>query len=76
MSRTRTKTLDGTRTPVLDLNTDAPKFLQQQPGGLLTRVANVCKNLNLFMAGLYTGVGCSGTPHTHHVVDEAEKKGP
>ena len=57
-------TLDGRRTPVSDLNTGVD-LKEQQPedtGGL----RGFFRKLNLVMAGMYTGLNCYGTPHTHH----------
>ena len=73
MTADKTKTLDGERTRVADLNIDLPFADDQVSQGLWSRLAKSCKNLSLFMAGMYTGVGCSGTPHTHHSYDESDK---
>ncbi len=50
-------TLDGERLRVGDLN-----FPRRQAGGRLRRLLN---NLSLFLAGMYTGESCAGTPHSH-----------
>ena len=73
MTVDKAKTLDGDRIRVKDLNTDLPFDAEQISQGLWGRVAKTCKNVSLFMAGMYTGVGCSGTPHAHHSYDEADK---
>ena len=72
MTANKTKTLDSARTRVADLNIDLPFADDQVSQGLWSRLAKSCKNLSLFMAGMYTGVGCSGTPHTHHSYDDQE----
>ena len=76
MTADKAKTLDGDRIGVEDLNTALPFDVEQISQGLWGRVAKTCKNLSLFMAGMYTGVGCSGTPHTHHNYDKADKSKP
>ena len=73
MSAAKVKTLDGKRTGVQNLNTEIPPGLQSEPGGLLARIGRAWKNLNLILAGMYTGVGCSGTPHPDHSYQEAEE---
>ena len=73
MGGARVKTLDGKRTSVQSINTEVPQSLQAGPGGLLSRIGRIYKSLNLIMAGMYTGVGCSGTPHADHSYQEVEK---
>ena len=66
------KTPDGKPTPLAAINTNVPTVLVKGP---LQRMANFNKKLNLVMAGMYTGVGCSGTPHSHHTYKEdADRK--
>lgn len=50
-------TLDGERLRVGDLNLPRP-----QGEGRFRRLLN---NLSLFLAGMYTGESCAGTPHSH-----------
>lgn len=33
-------------------------------------------NLSLFLAGMYTGVKCSGVPHEHHTYRRDRDRGP
>lgn len=73
MSAAKAKTLDGKRTSVQSINTEVPAGLRAESGGILSRIGRAYKNLNLIMAGMYTGVGCSGTPHEDHSYQEAEK---
>ena len=72
MTADKTKTPDGERTRVEDLNTDLPFDDDHVSRGLWSRLAQTCKNLSLFMAGMYTGLGCSGTPNTHHSYDDSD----
>lgn len=81
MTNVKAKTLDGKRTSVHDMNTGSYGEISEQKG-VFSRILKTCKNINLFMAGMYTGVGCGGTPHTHHnysvveSVDEKAKNNP
>jgi hypothetical protein len=34
------------------------------------------EKLSLFLAGMYTGIGCSGVPHSHHTYGHDRDKGP
>ena len=73
MKPTKSKTLDGTRTRVQDLNTGVPFASEVELDGaggretLRARLARLYKNLSLVMAGMYTGLNCYGTPHSHRV---------
>jgi len=66
-SSSMAKTPDGKPTPLAAINTNVPTVLAK---GRLQRVAIFIRKLNLVMAGMYTGVGCSGTPHSHHTYEE------
>ena len=66
MAAKTVKTLDGSRTPVKDLNTEVPELLQADKKGLFGRLAALYRNLSLVMAGMYTGLNCYGTPREHH----------
>ncbi len=70
MAQSRVKTLDGSRTAVADLNIEAPRVLQQNPQGIWGKLAVAYKNLSQVMAGMYTGVGCSGTPNPFHSYED------
>jgi hypothetical protein len=69
----KVKTLDGERTRVDELNlgdTDSPAS-EAGSGG---RLARWLRNLNLVMAGMYTGLNCYGTPKAHHEYEEGDDK--
>ena len=66
MAQSKVKTLDGSRTAVADLNIEAPRALQRKQQGIWGKLAVAYKNLSQVMAGMYTGVGCSGTPNPLH----------
>ena len=70
MSQSKVKTLDGRRTPVADLNIEPPRALQVSNRGIWAKLAVIYKNLSQVMAGMYTGVGCSGTPNPFHSYEE------
>ncbi|MBT3529934.1 MAG: hypothetical protein HOF74_02580 [Gammaproteobacteria bacterium] len=81
MSPEKVKTVDGRPTSLASLNTGHTGSNKQsddaKPTGLRSRLTKAFKNLNLVMAGMYTGVGCVGTPHTEHSYEEdgeAEKE--
>ncbi|MSR12579.1 MAG: hypothetical protein EXR84_12415 [Gammaproteobacteria bacterium] len=63
-------TLDGTPTPLSALNIGGGTALQPERR---QRLVEFYKNLNLFMAGMYTGVRCGGTPHGHHTYPQDRK---
>ncbi|MEX0902092.1 MAG: hypothetical protein WDZ76_05120 [Pseudohongiellaceae bacterium] len=52
----RRTALNGKRTGIARLNTKV---------GGRGRVHGLLQNVSLFMAGMYTGVRCSGTPRDH-----------
>jgi hypothetical protein len=74
------RTPDGARTAIKDLNTGEqgeayPTAGDKSPLGRLRRF---WRNLNLVLAGMYTGLSCYGTPHEQHRYsqkpgDEADK---
>ena len=70
MAQSKVKTLDGSRTAVADLNIEAPRALQQNQQRIWGKLAVAYKNLSQVMAGMYTGVGCSGTPNPFHSYEE------
>lgn len=78
-------TLNGSPTKVQELNIGTDAADEQPASGLVARISKAYKNLSLFMAGMYTGVGCSGTPHSHHLAsnhkgqqgsDKSRRSGP
>ena len=73
MVAAKVKTLDGRRTPVQSINTEVPAALQTDSSGILPAIGRIWKSLNLLMAGMYTGVGCSGTPHEDHSYQKSGK---
>ncbi|MEQ8313989.1 MAG: hypothetical protein RL839_03265 [Gammaproteobacteria bacterium] len=71
----KVKTLDGERTRVDELNLgDAQNDDAKTASG--GRLARWLRNLNLVMAGMYTGLNCYGTPKAHHEYgdDEGEEQ--
>jgi hypothetical protein len=83
MKPAKSKTLDGARTRVQDLNTGVPFARKVEldgvgmPETLRARLSRLYKNLSLVMAGMYTGLNCYGTPHCHRVeraADESNNK--
>ncbi len=69
MTDEKAKTMDGDRTAVSALNIGGAKPLATEVG-LMSRMALIYRRLNEVMAGMYTGVACSGTPNTHHRYDQ------
>ena len=59
------RTLDGERTRVEDMNLDVPLVSSANVSGFAGRLTKIYKNLSLIMAGMYTGLNCYGTPHSH-----------
>ena len=70
MGDSKVKTLDGKPTSVADLNIEPPRVLQQIDRGVWGRVAVAYRNLSRVMAGMYTGVRCSGTPNPFHSYED------
>lgn len=68
----KVKTLDGERTRVDELNLGLADRPADQ-AGLRGRLARWYRNLNLVMAGMYTGLNCYGTPKAHHDYEEDER---
>lgn len=69
MSTSKTATLNGRKTASKDLNTDSPKLLNGRVG-LLSKIGSVYRKVSEILAGMYTGVGCSGTAHEFHSYEE------
>ena len=67
-------TLDGTRIEFNEINVGtADKEEEAAVGSWLHRART---KLSLFLAGMYTGIGCSGVPHSHHTYGRDRDKGP
>jgi hypothetical protein len=73
MSELKAKTIDGAPTPLSSLNVDSPSVLEAPRAGPLARLSRIYRRLNDVMSGMYTGVGCAGTPHEHYHYDEQPK---
>ena len=74
MSKTKVKTLNGVPLKVGELNTGAIGDIQESPAGFFSKIARVYKNVSLVLAGMYTGVGCSGTPNPFHEYEQNDPK--
>ncbi|MDE0733178.1 MAG: hypothetical protein OSB72_08985 [Gammaproteobacteria bacterium] len=57
------------------MNTALPQSLRQSEKGILSIIARVYRSLSQIMTGMYTGVGCAGTPLEFHKFSD-EKKTP
>ncbi len=66
----KAKTIDGKPTPLSSLNVDSPRLLDNSKTGFLARIARIYRRINDVMSGMYTGVGCAGTPHEYHSYEE------
>jgi hypothetical protein len=73
MPKQKAKTINGAPTPLASLNVDSPSLLEDSKTGPLSRLSRIYRRLNDVMSGMYTGVGCAGTPHEHHHYDEQAK---
>jgi len=77
MSEQKAKTINGAPTPLSSLIVDSPSLLENPKTGLFARLSRIYRRLNDVMSGMYTGVGCAGTPHEHHRYDkQAKSKNP
>ncbi|MDD9891356.1 MAG: hypothetical protein OXU66_12035 [Gammaproteobacteria bacterium] len=70
MAERKHKTIDGERTAVSELNLETPFESASRSKGFMAKLVTVYKNLSLVMAGMYTGLNCYGTPHSHRATDE------
>ncbi|MBQ13111.1 MAG: hypothetical protein QGG67_21005 [Gammaproteobacteria bacterium] len=66
MGLSKVKTLNGAPLKVEELNIEAPGATNEHPSGFFPRIRQAYKNFSLILAGMYTGVGCSGTPPAYH----------
>ena len=57
--------MDGERTPVNALNS-GPEVDSDDLRGLRGRLRPFARNASPVMAGMYTGLYCSGTPNAEH----------
>ena len=73
MSKQKTKTINVAPTPLASPNAGSPSILEDSMTRPLTRFSEIYRRLNDAMLGMYTGVGCAGTPHEHHRYEEQTK---
>jgi hypothetical protein len=73
MSKPKTKTINVAHTSLASLNVGSPSILEDSMTRPLTRFSGIYRRLNDAMSGMYTGVGCAGTPHEHHRYEEQIK---
>jgi hypothetical protein len=73
MSKSKMPTSDGERIPVSQLNIGSDPGAKERKRG---RISRMFRNVSLFMAGMYTGVGCGGTPKKYHSYDRNRDDGP
>jgi len=67
-------TADGTRVELDEINVGTPDQAKGvTAGNWFHRTRSI---LSLFLAGMYTGIGCSGVPHSHHTYGHDRDKGP
>ena len=66
----KAKTIDGSPTRRASINVEPPNLLKNPESGVVARLAKIYGRVNEVMSGMYTGVGCVGTPHEHHSYDE------
>ena len=81
MSRSRVPTPDGEPLKVDQLNIGGHKARSinspaARPKGLKGKMVSVYRVMSLFLAGMYTGVKCTGTPNRYHSYDSKRDDGP
>ncbi|MCP5346015.1 MAG: hypothetical protein R3F41_01535 [Gammaproteobacteria bacterium] len=69
----RVPTVDGTRIEIEQLNVGQPDDAQRIDDGVFRRFR---RRVSQFLAGMYTGIGCSGVPHSHHTYGSDKDHGP
>lgn len=73
MSEQKTKTINGALMALASLNVRSPGVLEEAMTGPLVRFSQIYRRLGDVMSGMYTGVGCAGTPHEHNSYEEYAK---
>ncbi|MBL4574001.1 MAG: hypothetical protein JKY86_13145 [Gammaproteobacteria bacterium] len=73
MSEQKAKTIDGAPVQLSSLNVDSPSLLENSKTGPFARLSRIYRRLNDVMSGMYTGVGCAGTPQEHHRYSDQPK---
>ncbi len=74
MSTIKVKTLNGIPLKIGELNTGTIGDAEGHPLGFFSKIARAYKNFSLVLAGMYTGVGCSGTPNPFHNYEHNDPK--
>lgn len=64
------KTLNGRPTSASQLALPESEVNAEVSGGVFAKIKRAYKNLNLVLAGMYTGVTCYGVPHEEHTYSE------
>jgi hypothetical protein len=72
MTEPKAKTVDGAPAPISSLNLSSPEILKNPKTRVLSRLAGFYRRLNEVKCGMYTSVGCAGTPQAHHSYDSEE----
>ena len=72
MTEPKAKTVDGAPAPISSLNLSSPEILKNPKTRVLSRVAGFYRRLNEVKCGMYTSIGCAGTPQAHHSYDSEE----
>jgi len=67
------QTPDGERIQVSQLNIAAGK---NGGKGNTNRFSRIFHSISLFLAGMYTGIRCGGTPNKYHSYDREKDDGP
>jgi hypothetical protein len=77
MAAGQERTRTSTRLELRDLNTGhSSQPLRDNAMGIWTRVLRGYRNLSLFLAGMYTGVKCSGVPPERNANTAKRDEGP
>jgi hypothetical protein len=73
MPKSKMPTPNGERMRVSQLNLGAEPI---EGKGHNNRFSRVYHSISLFLAGMYTGIKCGGTPNKYHNYDREKDDGP
>jgi hypothetical protein len=66
MTDGKTKTVDGKPIDISALNIEAPQGLNPLHSNIQKKWVVLYRRASEVMAGMYTGIGCLGTPRSQH----------
>lgn len=74
MTDKKARTVDGETTPISTLNTGVPQRLNSLHSSAQQKWVVLYRRVSEVLAGMYTGVGCAGTPRSYHSYKSAPER--